>query len=253
MKILFCDDAFPDEEQSLNNDKYHLDTSFPKKKNDFENDSVILRNWMMSHSEYSSLDTYTQRNNGSLLISYSDYKKANYINGWYPCFKDVTFRTEIFSLSDCINENWKNIDTFINQSQWNGFFVKDFAKSLTTSRGSIAKDLKEVNEVIKEMQFYGIDKGIAIRELHDLNVNTEKRHFCFQGNIISNSPIESYILEKVEQFEHPFFSFDTIQDNNGKQWIVEIGDGQVSSLKNISVEMLYQNIFNNKNVKGMKI
>lgn len=185
----------------------------------------IYRGWMLSEKEYAELDSFMKGHNAKLITSPDDYLNAHYLKNWYDKLSDLTPKT-IFATEDSIKE-------ILNQSDWNKFFVKDYVKSLTTTNGSIANSKEEVLDIIQELsKKRGITGGISLREVQDFVTDSEIRYFCINGKVISPAGDVPDIVNIVRnRIDLPFYSIDVIQDTNGKEWIVEIGDGQVSDLK----------------------
>lgn len=129
--------------------------------------------------------------------------------------------------------NIKNINETLNNLNWNEFFIKDFVKSLTTKEGSIANSKEEViNLILKLEEKKGIIGGICLRKVINFDNNSEIRYFSMNNKILSPTGLIPKIVEEInKKVNLPFFSIDIIKDYTGKEWLVEIGDGQVSDLK----------------------
>lgn len=187
---------------------------------------VIYRGWMLSRTEYLNLQFNILEKGSTLKVDLKDYHAAHYLSHWYEELKDFTPLT-VFT-------NEENISETIKSLQWNSYFVKDEVKSLTTSRGSIAKDADEVKELLNEFKKYRqIEGQLALRKVQDFINTTEQRYFSVYGQLFSNNlNISNLACEVAHKMRHlPFISIDTILDSHGKEWLVEIGDGQVSGLK----------------------
>lgn len=190
----------------------------------------IYRGWMMSDEEYTKMyNTLGKR----LVVSPEQHDFAHYINLWYKAIEDHTFNTVFFDRHQIDDIK----DWYANNRTWKKSFVKDYVKSLTTQRGSVAKNLSEIHDIVHELETYhGVNKGISIREYHDLDHDSERRHFVLNGQVFKNNnkdTISSEIMEAISDLTvySPFFAIDTIFDKAGRQWIVEIGDAQMSEFK----------------------
>ena len=108
-------------------------------------------------------------------------------------------------------------------------------KSVTTKNGSVDESKSELFEVIEKIEkFKGLEGFICIREVHNFIPESEIRYFSVKGNVFSpyGENVTGMAKKIAEKFSHlPFISIDIIKDQNGKEWLVEIGDGQVSDLK----------------------
>ena len=185
----------------------------------------LYRGWMLSEKEYADLEKLMTENNSSLIVNKDQYFYAHYLPNWYEKLKDLTPETVVVTTENLVND--------INGLDWEKFFVKDFVKSLTTSRGSIANSKEEVVQIVEELKNKrSIEGGICLRKVKDFVTESETRYFCLNKNILSpNESIPDIVKEVVSRIDLPFFSVDIIKDKEGKEWLVEIGDGQVSDLK----------------------
>jgi hypothetical protein len=202
---------------------------------DFEGSVCIYRGWMLSDLEYNQLELFVQHYHGTLLTSQSDYYKTHHLPNYYPLIKDVTPETFFLEKSKISVANLEIIWNRSLMDGWNGIFVKDYVKSLTTTEGSVAKTKQSlVNIVTKLDDMRGVEGGLSLRRLENFVPETEVRYFYFQGQIFSpnNEPIPDVAYYVADKISSPFFSIDVIKDTNGKYWVVEIGDGQVSGFKN---------------------
>lgn len=185
----------------------------------------IYRGWMLLEDEYDNLVSFLAKNNGTLMTSKEQYLSAHYLPNWYEKLKELTPET-IITTTD-------NIELAMKSSKWDNFFVKDYVKSLTTTEGSIASSPADVLHKLKELENRkGIIGGVCLRKVHDFDNESEIRYFCFKDKIITpNDHISDIVKEVQKRIDLPFYSIDVIKDTQGKEWVVEIGDGQVSDLK----------------------
>lgn len=196
-------------------------------KNYDVNDSVLYRGWMLSAEEYDQISKFVNDNQLSLITNKEQYYKAHHMNNWYDRVKDITPETVFYK---DINELVSNLDKL----NWSAYFIKDSVKSLTTSRGSIATSKEDVINILKEIEDKkGIEGVIALRKVHAFQKETEIRYFSIRGNVYAPNGYASSLAEEVAKrfSDLPFISIDIIKDENEKEWLVEIGDGQVSDMK----------------------
>ena len=117
---------------------------------------------------------------------------------------------------------------------WEAFSVKDYVKSLKTSRGSIVRDPSEIGAVVAEMeQFRGeIEGGLCVRRVERFFTDSERRYFVLDGKAFSpdDRPVPDLVQRVASRIPSPFFSVDVIQREDGALRVVEVGDGQVSDL-----------------------
>lgn len=218
------DESFLDETEETKL-LFSIGTMFSK--NYQENDRVLYRGWMLNSNEYDELEDFINKNNLSLITTKEQYYSAHHMNNWYERVKDITPETLFFK---DVNELVSNLDKL----DWTEYFIKDSVKSLTTTRGSIAKSKEEVVEVIREIENKkGIEGVISLRKVHNFKKESEIRYFSINGKVFSPTGILSDLAIKVaKRFSHlSFISIDIIKDEKDKEWLVEIGDGQVSDMK----------------------
>lgn len=187
---------------------------------------VLYRGWMLSPSEYTEMTENVVKKGSSLIVDVSHYHAAHYLSHWYEELKDLTPLT-IFTTEENLSETLVKL-------RWNKYFIKDEVKSLTTKRGSIANSIDEIQEILTELKKYRTVEGqLALREVHDFVNETEQRYFSVNGHVFSNTGVITDLASEVAQrMKHlSFISIDTILDSHGKEWLVEIGDGQVSGIK----------------------
>lgn len=188
------------------------------------NNKVIYRGWMLSPSQYEQLEKNCQ---GKLITTVEQYLSSHYLPNWYPILEKWTPQSIITDENNVINK--------YEQSQWNKAFIKDYVKSLKTGKGSIINNKEDIKRAINDMKHYRghIEGGVVLREVHDFVSSTEMRFFVLNGQVYSpgetTSSQEELLKNIVNQLSNRFFySIDLIKDISGKDWLVEIGDGQVS-------------------------
>jgi hypothetical protein len=204
---------------------------FPK-LTESNNYDFLYRGWMLSIDEYKNLFVTAKENKVNLIVDPATYQSCHYLPEWYSLCKNHTPETIIISKTD-------DVGTALSKVNWKSYFVKDYVKSLTTSRGSIAKSVEEVEEIIKLIEHYRgkLEGGICIREVESFQVDTEDRYFVFKGKVYSNIDIIPEFVQNIASvIKSPFFSIDTIYDKNENMRLIEIGDGQVSDKKKWNVD-----------------
>jgi hypothetical protein len=190
--------------------------------------TVLYRGWMLTPENYARLSEAVAARDAALRTSREQYKLCHYLPGWYDLCRDVTIPT-VFASED------GNFSALLAQLGWQKYFVKDFVKSLTTARGSVAATIDEVYEVVKLLRQYRgqIEGGICIREFVELRAETEERYFVFNGVAHAREGAVPEVVKKVAScIRSPFFSVDVVQAKTGGHLVIELGDGQVSDKKN---------------------
>ena len=188
---------------------------------------VCYRGWVLTIEDYLRLWTGIRRSRAIPLTSPEAYKLCHYLPSWYSLLVTHTPKT-LFFLETA------NVETALRAKGWTGCFLKDYVKSLSTEGGSLVTALERIPEVIRRMKKYRgkIEGGLCAREIEDFVPDTERRHFVFKGEPHSvSSEIPDLVSLAARLIKSPFFSVDTIERSDGTLRIVELGDGQVSDLK----------------------
>lgn len=207
------------------------------KVHSLSNDSIyIYRGWMLKDEHYSTFFNVFSKHNLTLLTSHSQYLHSHYLPNWYDNLQEFTIPT-LFTSMELISKTMKE----------NGIervFVKDFVKSLTTSRGSIANSIEEANEIAYELKKKRsfIEGGICLREVVDIDAKSEERYFVFNKNVFSREGVQipEFVKEISCLHSAPFYSIDVVAGTDGELLLVELGDGQVSDTKQWEVKDFYK-------------
>ena len=189
---------------------------------------VVYRGWMLTPGEYQALHAAIEGRGGRPLTSARDYQSAHYLPEWYPTFADITPKTVVLS---------KDVDfvSALSGLPWSAYFVKDYVKSLTTKRGSVAQTPSEVRDIINEIEKYRgqVEGGVCVREYERLRPETEERFFAFRGKVFGRTELEipTQVASIAQKMNLPFISIDVAEREDGVLRLIEIGDGQVSDKK----------------------
>ena len=193
---------------------------------------VIWRGWMLKQKEYKTLYNTVKSHSAEMLVSPDDYASCHYITGWYGSCSDYTPETILLTEND-------DFEKITSRLKWPSYFVKDYVKSLTTSRGSIAKNAEEIQGILAHIKQYRgeIEGGVVLRKVEDLKPETERRYFSFYGNVYSaDDVIPAIVHEIAKHISSPFFSIDMVETASSNLRLIEIGDGQVSDIKEWDVQ-----------------
>ncbi|MBC3935510.1 ATP-grasp domain-containing protein [Undibacterium sp. CY7W] len=192
----------------------------------FEGD-ILYRGWMLTPERYAQLQESIELMGATVVVTAENYRRCHYLPEWYDQCKDLTPTTITLAKND-------DFSLALSTTGWNAYFVKDFVKSLTTSRGSVAKNAAEVHEVVTLIERYRgkLEGGVCIREFEDLLHETEERYFVLRGKVLARNGIIPDIVQDIaRRIESPFFSVDIVFNTEGKPRLIELGDGQVSDRK----------------------
>lgn len=192
---------------------------------------VLYRGWMLSPENYRALVKLLKQKSLTPITTPEHYQSCHYLPNWYETFADITPKT-VFTSDLAQLENLYQTH-FANQK----VFVKDFVKS-DTSSDSIAHNWQDVQTIVANIQkFRGrIDGGICLREYVALIPESEERYFVYKNQAFARDGNVPDLVNRVaKKIDSPFFSVDTCLDVNGKLWLIELGDGQVSDTKKWNV------------------
>lgn len=196
------------------------------KPNLAENNPLLYRGWMLALNEYQTLFGKLTFKGYHALTSPQQYQNCHYLPNWYDILQDFTpktlFTDDLYKISELYQQ-------FDNPK----VFIKDYVKSDTTT-DSIANSLAEIYQIMNNIKKYRgkIEGGICLREFIELDKTTEERYFIYQKKAFSrNENIPTLVTQIADKIDSPFFSVDTCFDTQGKLWLIEIGDGQVSDIK----------------------
>jgi hypothetical protein len=198
----------------------------PRPANTFAGE-ILYRGWMLLPERYAQLQKAIEAKGANVVVSAENYRLCHYLPGWYDQCRDITPKT-IFLSKD------EDFSLPLSQTGWRAYFVKDFVKSLTTTRGSIARNIAEVREVVDLIERYRgqIEGGVCIREFEELMPETEERYFVFRGKPFGrDGDVPAIVHEIVRRIASPFFSVDIVLDAKKIPRLIELGDGQVSDRK----------------------
>lgn len=189
--------------------------------------TVVYRGWMLSPEEYAFLEQAIRRAEATPITTTLQYLNAHYLPNWYPLIADLTAQTEIISLESDLVAELRKLD-------WNGYFIKDYVKSLKTGVGSIIDAPEEVLQVVEELRESRrkIEGGICVRKVERYWPGSERRNFVIDG--IAYAPnggaTKAIVDECADIIKLPFFSVDIAERHDGELRVIEIGDGQVSDI-----------------------
>lgn len=188
---------------------------------------ILYRGWMLTPARYAQLQEAIEAKGATMVVGAEHYRQCHHLPGWYDQCRDLTPRTIFLSKDD-------DFSNALAATGWHACFVKDFVKSLTTTRGSIARNAAEIREVVDLIERYRgqLEGGVCIRELEDLRPETEERYFVFRGKAFArDGAVPDLVRDIAGRIASPFFSVDIALDAEGAPRLIELGDGQVSDRK----------------------
>lgn len=189
--------------------------------------TVVYRGWMMNGAEYNRLAEAIGEASATPLTSPVAYLAAHHLPNWYPLIAEFTPETRVLPLT-------ADFEAELRSLGWDAFFIKDYVKSLKTSRGSMIRDPSQIGGVMAEMEHFRgeIEGGLCVRRVESFIRDSEQRYFILRGVpfIAGGGSVPDLVREIADRIPSPFFSVDVIRRADGVLRVVEIGDGQVSDL-----------------------
>ena len=192
---------------------------------------VVYRGWMLRAPEYARLQTLVEVTGARLLTPLAMYTRTHHLPEWYGLLEEFTPRTRFF----------ENAEAAVTALEFESgpFFVKDWVKSLSSARGSIAVNASQIAEIAADLCNYrgSLEGGLCVREVEMFDNATEDRFFVVQGEVFARSGIAPEIVQTAaSRISSAFFTIDAVRRGDGVWRIVELGDGQVSDLKDWTLE-----------------
>jgi hypothetical protein len=179
---------------------------------------VVYRGWMLTATEYNRLARLLP-----LAVSPADYLSAHQASGWYDAVAAHTFPSRFLTEPADLD--------FANGRR---YFVKGLVKSFGDD--SVLKSQQQVKSLWQ--QYLLSDTTLFVRDYVDLKPASERRFFVVRGQAFGASgAVLPNVLQAAVAALQPrlFYSFDVAETLAGQFVLVEVGDGQVSDLKEWSV------------------
>lgn len=197
-------------------------------------ESILYRGWMMTPADYARLFEAIVFAGGAPITDIAAYTLCHHLPCWYSLLTEFTAETMVFAESD-------DIASGLATHGWDGCFLKDYVKSLSTDGGSLVRDLSAIPSVIAKMKKYRgkIEGGLCARQLEDYDTSTERRYFVWRGQARSDTgDVPQIVAAAAGRVASPFFTVDVALRRDGVLRIIELGDGQVSDRKHWSCHSL---------------
>lgn len=255
--IKHVDEAFSGEAEFFSSNKYDIviiDLENRKMfhngttrafEQDFNGREILYRGWMLNEEEYSLMQSMVEKRHGSMYTSVDQYLKAHHLPNWIDTFQKDTAETKLYPLSITPESIMEDVP------EWGGYFIKDYVKSYYGHR--TARNRVELRDICRHlMESENLQKGIVVRQECVSLIHGTKEIRCWwtpQGWLVATHPQHrdknsehdvpldylEYLNSKLHTLGVGFVSVDLYWDIELKQWkLIEIGDGQVSGIGNMS-------------------
>lgn len=227
---------------------------------------AIYRGWMMTPELYKEFYDKLEGKGIILINTPEEYEKYHLLPGWYSDFQDVTAKT--------VWEDQGTVDSalLLTSGLDGSYIVKDYVKSrkhewydacFIYNIANKAESRRIIGNFI-ERQSSDLLGGIVLRQFEQLKsigfhdksgmpISEEYRAFVFAGNVMivddywqvnkkhRLSEDERLWIEMLGKRIHSnFVSMDIARCADGKLIMIELGDGQVSGLQQITPTDFYR-------------
>lgn len=212
-----------------------------------ETTTATYRGWMVTPEQYALMYTGLESKGVILATTPEQYSTAHHINGWVEALNGLTFKTALLPLTPTDED----ILAAAAELQVEGFFVKDFVKSLKTSEGFTSVPLDELVAAVHKFQEERGDwlaGGIVLREFVNLPedrvemrgwwVEGEWRAIAVHPDYTDSEPVAvpgeflTEVSARLANLGVRFVTADFTSTVDGEWKVIEIGDGQVSGFPN---------------------
>lgn len=180
---------------------------------------AIYRGWMLTEAKYDRLAQLMP-----LAVSTAEYLSSHHATGWYDAVARHTFPSRFLTAP-----------APLDFAAGRRYFVKRLAKSFgddsVLAAQSQLDDFWQRQELPPNMPLF-------VRDFADLKPASERRFFVVQGQVVGaeGASIPASLQVAIAALQpRLFYSFDVAETLAGQPVLVEVGDGQVSDLKEWSV------------------
>lgn len=214
--------------------------------------AAVYRGWMLSAAAYESLFRALAARDILLLTSPEEYAACHHTPGSYDALAEWMPKTAWLPIDDLDNVSVRR--DMLAQFGSSPVIIKDWVKSQAAGYWveacyiSNASDDDEVERVVsrfRELQGESLVGGIVFKAyvpLLPLGLPAhEYRAFMVKGRVVGcwprseaanqlGAPPSELLNNVAEKLPSPFASADFSRDAEGRWWLLEVGDGQVSGL-----------------------
>lgn len=187
---------------------------------------ALYRGWMLSAAEYEQLAQRTP-----LLVSPVEYLSSHQASGWYDAIRDFTFASFFLPAAQVP-------DFFAGQR----YFVKGLVKSFGPD--SVVASAEQWQSLVRKHELLTTET-LFVRNFTELLPDSERRFFVVAG--VAYGALEAPLPAELQPVlarlaPRKFYSLDVVLTAAGRSVVVEVGDGQVSDLKEWSLANFGQTV-----------
>lgn len=234
----------------------HIDPKAALRRTRFdEAGEAVYRGWMLSADAYAALFTTLAERNVTLLTTPAQYVACHHVPGSYGALAEWMPKTAWLDQADL--DDTARLSEVLGPFGRSALVIKDWVKSQAAGYWeeacyiSDASDIEQVNRVLtrfRELQGESLAGGVVFRAYVPLLPQNgpayEWRAFIVDrkvvdcsarseaSNVLGAPPVD--LVEQVAaNVPSRFASADFGRDADGRWWLLEVGDGQVSGLPNV--------------------
>jgi hypothetical protein len=181
-------------------------------------EQALYRGWMLTAAEYNQLARLLP-----LAVSPAEYLSSHQATGWYEAVATHTFPSRFLTEPAPLD--------FANGRRY-------FVKSLVKSFGDDSVLTSQQLVGFWQQQDLAANTTLFVRDFVTLKPASERRFFVVRGQAMgAGGAVLPEVLQAAVAALQPrlFYSFDVAETLGGQPVLVEVGDGQVSDLKEWSV------------------
>lgn len=181
--------------------------------------AVVYRGWMLTAAEYATLGQLLP-----LAVPAAEYLSSHEASGWYEAVAAYTFPSRFLTEPAALD--------FGGERQ---YFVKGLVKSFEAA--SVVSSQAQL-DAFWQQQELPAGTPLFVRDFVALRPGSERRFFVVRGRALGAGGAElPAALRPALAALRPrqFYSFDVAETLAGQPVLVEVGDGQVSDLKEWTV------------------
>jgi hypothetical protein len=187
---------------------------------------VVYRGWMLRAEGYARLEAAVAHSGARLLTSSAQYRLTHHLPEWIALLEKYTPRTRCYADARAAMRAL--------EGEPGPFFVKDWVKSLSTGRGSIAHTVQDIAPIAADLERTrgSLEGGLCVRDVEHYLPDSEERCFVAHGQAFArDGHVPEIVRTAAAHVPSPFFAVDIATRADGVLRIVELGDGGVSDLK----------------------
>ena len=231
---------------------------------------IIYRGGELKKSEYLDLYQSLAEANYIMINTPEEYSNITFISNWYEKISDITPQVYFTDLELDKGEIIYYLSLFPKS-----IIIKDYVKS-RKFEWKEACYIEDVNNTRKAMEVINnfitregenLIGGLVMREFVELKqlgidektdkpISEEYRIFIYNKQVITaidyakgkevkdTTAFDSVIDTCISRLDASFYTVDIAKTKEGKYIVIEVGDGQSSSLKGLNEEIFYNYFLN---------